>query len=203
MKMSFALFTTGLGAECCEEAAILFITSRANYSNNGWGLYVYHDVIEGTAYCLAPPIICSSQTMAEPNLHSILASRQLTLDALHLKCSENHLAIIAQSITSWKQLSPFLGLTQQDEDDIQSDNTRNAERKLAMLRRWREKYGDEATYFRLADAFEALKWRNCISKLLDLFQQDASSLSQGSTAPQISIARTVNDQPVSLLGKYL
>ena len=132
--------------------------------------------------------------MAEPSLHSILSSRRITSDALLRKCSENHLAIIAQSITSWKQLSPFLGLTQQDEDDIQQDNTRNAERKMAMLRRWREKYGDEATYFRLADAFEALKWRNCISELLDLFQQDELA------APPISTSKAVNDQPISPLG---
>ncbi len=139
--------------------------------------------------------------MAEPNLHSILSSRQLTSDALQRKCSENHLAIIAQSITSWEQLSPFLGLTQQEEDDIQHDNTRNAVRKVAMLRRWREKYGDEATYFRLADAFEALKWRNCISELFDLFQQDseATLLSGGSAAP-ISTSKTVNNQPMSPLG---
>ena len=140
--------------------------------------------------------------MAEPNLHSILSSRRLTSDALLRKCSENHLAIIAQSITSWKQLSPFLGLTQQDEDDIQQDNTRNAERKMAMLRRWREKYGDEATYFRLADAFEALKWRNRISELLDLFQQDelAAPLSGSRSAPPISTSKAANDQPMSPLG---
>ena len=137
--------------------------------------------------------------MAEPNLHSILASRQLTSDTLLRKCSENHLATIALSITSWKQLSPFLGLTQQDEDDIQSDNMRNAERKIAMLRRWREKCGDGATYFRLADAFEALKWRNCISELLDLFQQEVDQ-SPGSSAPPNSTCKTVNDLPMSPLG---
>ena len=166
----------------------------ANYSNKRRGLYVYDDVIVIPA--VAPPIISHQFTMAEPNLSSILASRQLTSDALHRKCSETHLATIAQSITSWKQLSPFLGLTQQDEDDIQSDNTRNAERKLAMMRRWKEKYGDEATYFRLADAFEALKWRNCISELLDLFQQEHQSL--GNSASPISTSKT---EPVSPLGK--
>ena len=123
--------------------------------------------------------------MAEPNLHSILASEQIDSVVLQCKCSESHLATIAQSITSWKQLSPFLGLTQQDEEDIQADNSRNAERKVAMLRRWRERSGNEATYLRLAEAFEVLKWRDCISKLLDLFQresaQSASSLSRTGT----------------------
>ena len=161
-------------------------------------MYVYNDVIE-MAGC--SPAHYLFLTMAEPNLHSILASRRLTSDALHRKCSDNHLATIALSITSWKQLSPFLGLTQQDEDDIQSDNMKNAERKLAMLRRWREKNGDEATYFRLADAFEALKWRNCISELLDLFQQEeVDPQSLGSSAPPISTCKTVNDQPMSPLG---
>ena len=134
--------------------------------------------------------------MAEPNLHSILASRQISPGDLRSKCSESHLATIAQSITTWKQLSPFLGLTQQEEDDIQSDNMRNAERKIAMMRRWTEKYGDEATYFRLAEAFEALKWRNCISQLLDLFQQETQSMTSSGTG------RTVNNLPSSPLGNW-
>ena len=138
--------------------------------------------------------------MAEPNLHSILASRQISPSDLHSRCSESHLATIAQSITTWKQLSPFLGLTQQEEDDIQSDNTRNVERKIAMMRRWAEKYGDEATYFRLAEAFEALKWRNCISQLLDLFQQEPRAAQSITSTQPVGIGRTVDNQPTSPLG---
>lgn len=173
---------------------MLFTTGHPANSSKGCGLYVYNDI---KMPAVVPPIV-SSSTMAELNLLSILSSRKLTLDALRHKCPENHLAIVARSIMSWKQLSPFLGLTQQDEDDIQHDNTRNAERKIAMLRRWKEKYGDEATYFRLADAFEALKWRNCISELLDLFQQEV-----GISASPISTFRAVsNGQPVSPLGNF-
>lgn len=108
----------------------------------------------------------------EPTFQSILESRQLEKRILEIKCSEKLLVAISQSITSWKQLSPFLGLTPQDEEDIQSDHMRNAERRVAILRRWSEKFGDEATYFKLGEAFEALKWRNCIAELLDLYQQE-------------------------------
>ena len=113
--------------------------------------------------------------MAEPTLYSILESRRIAKSALEQKCTEKHLATIAQSITSWKEVCPFLGLTQQDEENIESDNKKNADCKVAMMRRWSKVNGEEATYFNLAEAFECVKWRDCIYALLDLFEESLSS----------------------------
>ena len=118
-----------------------------------------------------------------PTLHTILAARQLAKTSLDVKCAEKHLIAITQSITSWKQLSPFLGLSQQDEEDIEADNSKNAKKKVAMMRRWSEKFGEEATYLRMAEAFETLQWRNCICDLLDLLQDRLRTAEAEATGP--------------------
>ena len=133
--------------------------------------------------------------MAEPTLYSILESRRITKSALERKCTERHLANIAQSIASWKEVSPFLGLNQQDEADIQSDNSKNSECKVAMLRRWSELHGEQATYYNLAEAFECVKWRDCIDVLLDLFKELQTEDSGGK-----GVASREQQPPASPLG---
>ena len=133
-----------------------------------------------------------------PTLHTILAARQVAKSSLDVKCAEKHLTAITQSITSWKQLSPFLGLSPQDEEDIEADSSKNAERKVAMMRRWSEKFGEEATYLRMADAFETLQWRNCICDLLDLLQDRLRTESEATGPPR---REALQRNPTSPLGK--
>ena len=119
----------------------------------------------------------------QPTLQSILTSRRIPRSSLEVKCPEKHVVAITKSITRWKELSPFLGLSRQDEDDIEADNSKNAERRIAMMRRWSEKFGEEATYYRLVEAFETLQWRHCICDLLDLFQETLRTESVANPGP--------------------
>lgn len=113
--------------------------------------------------------------MSEPTLDSILASRSLRRSDLNRKCSSEHLHAIALKLTSWKTLCPFIGLSREDEEDIEEENRKNMDRKVAMLRRWSEKFCDEATYLKLAEGFESLKRRDWILELLKLLAQPQSS----------------------------
>ena len=61
-------------------------------------------------------------------------------------CSEQHLAEIALWIVEWKEVSPFLGLTEAEEHEIVG-SVRS--QKIAMLRKWKQKQGSKATYKRL------------------------------------------------------
>jgi len=58
-----------------------------------------------------------------------------------------------------------------------------------MFRVWRQKYGTEATYLCLADAFETLKRRDQIIYLLDLFtkqrEQRAESEKKSIKVPRL------------------
>ena len=68
-------------------------------------------------------------------------------------CSEDHLAKIAKSIPDWRAVSPSLGLTEAEEFEILESTHSVPARKMAMLRKWKEKVGGEATYERLCRVF--------------------------------------------------
>ena len=77
-------------------------------------------------------------------------------------CLEEHLAEIATSITEWREISPFLGLSEAEEHEILGSGIHSVRlQKIAMLRLWKKKKGTAATYNQLCRAFRK-------SKLLDL-----------------------------------
>ena len=71
-------------------------------------------------------------------------------------CSDAHLAQISQWIPDWRELAPFLGLTDVDERTILGYAPDSVPvQRMGMLRTWSQRHGQAATYNRLADAF----WR--------------------------------------------
>ena len=78
-------------------------------------------------------------------------------------CAEEHLALISMSITDWRALSPFLGLTEAEEMDILGANPHSVlAQKIAMLRKWKQKKGIRgATYNQLCRVFR-------LCRLIDL-----------------------------------
>ena len=70
-------------------------------------------------------------------------------------CLEEHLAEIATSIVKWREISPFLGLTEAKEQEILCavPPLSVLEQKIAMLRLWKKKKGNDATYNQLCKAF--------------------------------------------------
>ena len=69
-------------------------------------------------------------------------------------CSEDHLADIFMLITDWRAVAPKLGLTEAEEIAILESTHSVPARKMAMLRRWKQKLGAKATYKRLVEAFK-------------------------------------------------
>ena len=60
-------------------------------------------------------------------------------------CSDDHLLELSLELTNWQTMSPFLGLSEADEEVVLSE--RNVERqRIDMLRKWRAKFGSSATY---------------------------------------------------------
>ena len=73
-------------------------------------------------------------------------------------CLEEHLAEIATSVTEWREISPFLGLTEAEEHEILGPAPHSVRsQKIAMLRLWKKKKGKDATYNRLCRAFRKSK----------------------------------------------
>jgi len=76
-------------------------------------------------------------------------------ETLQQLCKDKHLRKIAQCLPDWRDAAPFLGLSGAEENIIEDDHKTalRLRRRIAVLRKWRQKYGKKATYERLAKAF--------------------------------------------------
>ena len=92
-------------------------------------------------------------------------------------CSEEHLAEIAMLITDWRAVSPFLGLTEAEEIAILESTHSVPARKIAILRKWKQKRGTKATYKRLCRVFGKCGSRALQEKITKLLLAESSSSS--------------------------
>ena len=66
-------------------------------------------------------------------------------DALDTPLTEQQLAKISRSLSQWQVKGIILGLTEGEIEDIREDYRTNEMQKVAMLRKWAKKNGDQAT----------------------------------------------------------
>ena len=59
--------------------------------------------------------------------------------------SDLKLAKVSKLITQWENKAYLLGLTEVEIEDIKQDYQGNEMRRVAMLRKWASKFGDQAT----------------------------------------------------------
>ena len=91
-------------------------------------------------------------------------------------CSEAHLAVIADSISDWRAVSPFLGLTEAEESAILGSNPHSVPaQRIAMLRKWKQKRGAKATYKRLCRPFITSKRTDLVDMVKQLLTESSSS----------------------------
>ena len=69
---------------------------------------------------------------------------------------EDHelLSLAEDMLVIWKKLGLALGLKNSQLDEIEADHLRGVERSYAMLRKWKESRGSEASYERLAQGLD-------------------------------------------------
>ena len=107
--------------------------------------------------------------------------RETAVDVSQQTCSEEYLAEIATSIVKWREISPFLGLTEAEEHEILGSAPHSVlEQKIAMLRLWKKKKGKAATYNRLCRAFRK-------SKQLDLEEEMKEILAESNSASLVDV----------------
>jgi len=80
--------------------------------------------------------------------------RELPQEALDSPVSDLHIADLASEMKNWEQYVPYLGLTEAEEEEIQRDNaSRYRMQKQEVLRKWKAKCGNAATYRQLIIVF--------------------------------------------------
>ena len=95
------------------------------------------------------------------------------------ECSDEHLIKIAKWLNHWRDISADLGLTEAEEEEIQSRDGYLNRKKLDMLRKWKSKYVTKANYLKLADVFHEHSRNDLVHRLCDLIpsvEDDGKSL---------------------------
>lgn len=69
-----------------------------------------------------------------------------------------------------RTLAPFLGLDEVDEEEIEEEKNAR-EKKVKMMRVWKERFGEEATYLRFVKACEDVQRRDLIEAVCDMVKQ--------------------------------
>ena len=67
-------------------------------------------------------------------------------EVLDTHCSDVHLMEIGLKLTDWRVVAMLLGLEDTEMEDIEEKARSPRERALRMLKRWRQKLGEGATY---------------------------------------------------------
>ncbi len=71
-------------------------------------------------------------------------------EKLDQRCSRDDLDEISKSLTQWPGVSPYLGLTEADEEDVRAKSDRAVSgltrERVNVLRRWQENQKESATY---------------------------------------------------------
>ena len=86
------------------------------------------------------------------SLQDLIHRGRLSQDLLHQEVSDMYLRELSRIIDNHEVVGPELGLTSAEMTDIKRDVRTHELQKLAMLRRWKQKFAPKATYGALIEA---------------------------------------------------
>ena len=76
----------------------------------------------------------------------------MSAEQLRQPCRDELLVQLAISLTDWKVVASFLGLDRIDIEEIEDEERGMKQKKISMLRKWKQKYGSTATHHSFARA---------------------------------------------------
>ena len=89
---------------------------------------------------------------APPTLDYLVNEIGVPRKKLNKPCSDEHLLDIAPELACWVDLSPYLGLKEDEVEAIRSESRTERGKRLKCLREWKNKNGMKATYKALIEA---------------------------------------------------
>ena len=135
-----------------------------------------------------------------PSLEDLL--KDIPPEKLDQPCRDEHLCEIALSITRWKSIAPFLGLTKAEEENIEKDCGENETQKIGMLRKWKERFGRKATYRKLVKVFFKLERADLVEEVCELLQTKHSNSSSDEDGPPAAKRSILDSYAEYLRGRY-
>ena len=109
--------------------------------------------------------------------------RTVSKKTLKKPCSDEHIVEIANKVTSWRSIAPYLGLTAVDEENIVQNHRDVQIQRREMLRTWKQQFGSEATYSSLAEALYKAKRVDLVEKVVELLTEEAAATSSLELCP--------------------
>ena len=70
--------------------------------------------------------------------------RAVPVERLEQVCLDDHLLELSLVFTDWQTVSPFLGLSETEEEEIEGRAVKR--QRIDILRKWKKKCGSGATY---------------------------------------------------------
>ena len=71
--------------------------------------------------------------LLEPTLDHLLEARNLTRKHLEVECPDGDCNEIALKLCRWKELCPFIGLSPQEEEEIENNNNKFKQKKIGLF----------------------------------------------------------------------
>ena len=82
----------------------------------------------------------------------------LSAKALASTWSDSGLTRLSRCIVDWESIAPVLSITEAEEREIKEDSPHDYQmQKYVMLRKWKAKVGDGATYGQLIRVFRSMR----------------------------------------------
>ena len=129
------------------------------------------------------------------DLDAILEAEGANRDTL--SCTvimEENRNIIANKILVWETLAPFIGVPLEKVANIKDEHRKPSNMRLAMMKRWHELHGSNATYLKLVEGLWVIERRDLIEFVINLFKNSKASCNSDPSTMTSNLPKN-NDPP--------
>ena len=120
-------------------------------------------------------VIIPTPTVA-PNLLEIITHANTTVEDLNQECAPD--ATVLQQLANCCHpvsiIGPHLQLEEHEMDDIEEDNRRAEQKRVAMLKKWHKKFTHKATYLALVQALVNCGRNSQAAEVCKIFVESAT-----------------------------
>ena len=117
-------------------------------------------------------IIITESNFTKTILKDHFDRKGLTFEYLKsYQCTESILVRLSKSLDNWEVVGFYLGLTKPEIKAIKVDSNSEEERRIKALNKWKEKNGDDATYYNLIEAFSDSDRVDMVDQALDYLKE--------------------------------
>lgn len=111
-------------------------------------------------------------------------------------CEDVDLVKISEFVSSWETIAPYFGITPEEQTEIARDFAQQYElQKQGMLRKWKSRNGNDATYQKLLDIFAGQGENAIADRIRDEIVGKREATEVGEPSQQQTASRVEPDRP--------